>query len=116
MFRCLAQGVHGLFDLISFLPGSCCDLGLRIILPGTAFTSGDGNGFCSFLCSSPGGDAYLVKRFGCPLNDVERINASFTVRSELVDALGDPLGAIAATLGADQNMLFQLSGQGIVTH
>lgn len=58
----------------------------------------------------------FIEGIHSPFNDVERINASFTVRSELVDALGDPLGAIAATLGADQNMLFQLSGQGIVTH
>ena len=68
------------------------------------------------VCLTPGLASDFIEGIHSPFNDVERINASFTVRSELVDALGDPLGAIAATLGADQNMLFQLSGQGIVTH
>ena len=95
MFRCLAQGIHGLLDLVSFLLCCRCNLGFCIVLLWTSFASGDSDGLSSLLCSSPGGNTYLVKRFGRPLHNVERINAAFCIREILLYTICDPSGAIA---------------------
>ena len=93
----LAKCIDRAFDLSGFVLGSLLLFCEWIVFHRTPLDLGVvlGSLFGFGMRLPPGLAPDLIESIHCPLDDMERIDTSLAVRSELIDALGDPLGAIA---------------------